>query len=133
LGEVAVEGKSNEITAIPELLKLLDPKGALVTIDAIGCQKALAQQIVDKGGNYLLAVKANQEHLLADSLAKGANTDPKGENADSLAKGANADRPPLAKGENVCPPPLAKGGVGGVFLLNVAQATFFVTWRATPP
>jgi predicted transposase YbfD/YdcC len=66
LGEVAVEGKSNEIKAIPELLKLLDLKGALVTIDAIGCQKAIAQQIVDKGGDYLLAVKANQEHLLDD-------------------------------------------------------------------
>ena len=66
LGEVAVEGKSNEIRAIPELLKLLDLKGALVTIDAIGCQKAIAQQIVDKGGDYLLAVKANQEHLLED-------------------------------------------------------------------
>jgi predicted transposase YbfD/YdcC len=66
LGEVAVEGKSNEIKAIPELLKLLDLKGALVTIDAIGCQKAIAQQIVDKGGDYLLAVKANQEHLLED-------------------------------------------------------------------
>ena len=69
LGEVAVEGKSNEIKAIPELLKLLDLKGALVTIDAIGCQKAIAQQIVDKGGNYLLAVKANQEHLLEDIQA----------------------------------------------------------------
>lgn len=69
LGEVAVEGKSNEIKAIPELLKLLDLKGALVTIDAIGCQKAIAQQIVDKGGHYLLAVKANQEHLLDDIQA----------------------------------------------------------------
>jgi predicted transposase YbfD/YdcC len=66
LGEVAVEGKSNEITAIPELLKLLDLKGTLVTIDAMGCQKAIAQQIVDQGGNYLLAVKGNQEHLLED-------------------------------------------------------------------
>jgi predicted transposase YbfD/YdcC len=66
LGEVAVEGKSNEIKAIPELLKLLDLKGALVTIDAIGCQKAIAQQIVDKGGDYLLAVKGNQENLLDD-------------------------------------------------------------------
>jgi predicted transposase YbfD/YdcC len=69
LGEVAVEGKSNEIKAIPELLKLLDLKGALVTIDAIGCQKAIAQQIKDKGGDYLLAVKANQEHLLEDIQA----------------------------------------------------------------
>lgn len=69
LGEVAVEGKSNEIKAIPELLKLLDLQGALVTIDAIGCQKAIAQQIVDKSGNYLLAVKGNQEHLLEDIQA----------------------------------------------------------------
>lgn len=69
LGEVAVEGKSNEIKAIPVLLQLLDLKGALVTIDAIGCQKAIARQIVDKGGDYLLAVKANQEHLLEDIQA----------------------------------------------------------------
>jgi predicted transposase YbfD/YdcC len=78
LGEVAVEGKSNEITAIPELLKLLDLKGALVTIDAIGCQKAIAQQIVNKGGDYLLAVKANQEHLLDDvqaTVAKALDDD----------------------------------------------------------
>ena len=66
LGEVAVEGKSNEIKAIPELLKLLDLKGTLVTIDAIGCQKGIAKQIVDQGGDYLLAVKGNQEHLLED-------------------------------------------------------------------
>lgn len=69
LGEVAVAGKSNEITAIPELLKLLELKGALVTIDAIGCQKEIAKQIVDKGGNYLLAVKANQPHLFEDVQA----------------------------------------------------------------
>src|SRR5258708_27203942 len=64
MGEVAVEGKSNEIKAIPELLKLLDLNGALVTIDAIGCQKAIAQQIVAKGGDYLLPVKANHNQLL---------------------------------------------------------------------
>jgi predicted transposase YbfD/YdcC len=69
LGEVAVEGKSNEIKAIPELLKLLELKGALVTIDAIGCQKDIVKQIVDKGGNYLVAVKGNQAHLLEDIQA----------------------------------------------------------------
>jgi predicted transposase YbfD/YdcC len=85
LGEVAVDGKSNEIKAIPELLKHLDLKGALVTIDAIGCQKDIVKQIVDKGGNYLIAVKGNQEHLLDDiqatmtkaldgDLAKGETT-----------------------------------------------------------
>jgi predicted transposase YbfD/YdcC len=66
LGQVAVDGKSNEITAIPKLLELLDLKGALVTIDAMGCQKEIAQQIVSSGGDYVLAVKANQERLLDD-------------------------------------------------------------------
>lgn len=66
LGQVAVDGKSNEITAIPRLLELLDLHGALVTIDAIGCQKAIAQKIVAGGGDYVLVVKANQEHLLQD-------------------------------------------------------------------
>jgi predicted transposase YbfD/YdcC len=66
LGQVAVDGKSNEITAIPQLLELLDLKGALVTIDAIGCQKAIAGKIVDKGGDYVLAVKGNQQRLLSD-------------------------------------------------------------------
>jgi predicted transposase YbfD/YdcC len=66
LGQVAVDGKSNEITAIPQLLALLDLEGALVTIDAIGCQKKIAQQIVAGGGDYVLVVKGNQEHLLED-------------------------------------------------------------------
>jgi predicted transposase YbfD/YdcC len=66
LAQVAVDGKSNEITAIPPLLALLDLNGALVTIDAIGCQKAIAKQIVAGGGDYVLIVKGNQEHLLED-------------------------------------------------------------------
>ena len=66
LAQVAVDGKSNEITAIPQLLELLDLSGALVTIDAIGCQKAIAQKIVAGGGDYVLVVKGNQERLLAD-------------------------------------------------------------------
>jgi predicted transposase YbfD/YdcC len=66
LGQVAVEDKSNEITAIPELLELLDVHGALVTIDAMGCQKAIAAKVIDGGGDYVLTVKDNQEHLLAD-------------------------------------------------------------------
>jgi predicted transposase YbfD/YdcC len=67
LAQVAVQDKSNEITAIPELLKLLDLHGALVSIDAIGCQKEIAKQIRDDGGDYLLAVKDNQPTLHADS------------------------------------------------------------------
>jgi predicted transposase YbfD/YdcC len=60
LGQVAVDTKSNEITALPELLKLLDLQDKTVTIDALGCQKEIAQTIVDRGGDYVLAVKANQ-------------------------------------------------------------------------
>ena len=71
LGQVAVDGKSNEITAIPQLLALLDLNGALVTIDAIGCQKAIAKQIVAGGGDYVLVVKGNQERLLEDIQADG--------------------------------------------------------------
>jgi predicted transposase YbfD/YdcC len=66
LGHVAVDGKSNEITAIPKLLELLDLQGALVTIDAIGCQKAIAKQIVAGGGDFVLVVKGNQERLHED-------------------------------------------------------------------
>jgi predicted transposase YbfD/YdcC len=66
LGQVAVNAKSNEITAIPLLLELLDLNGALVTIDAMGCQKAIAQKVVGRGGHYALTVKDNQGHLLED-------------------------------------------------------------------
>jgi predicted transposase YbfD/YdcC len=66
LGQVAVADKSNEITAIPELLYLLDLKGCLVTIDAMGCQKEIATQIVVQEGDYLLATKQNQPHLHED-------------------------------------------------------------------
>lgn len=66
LGQVAVDEKSNEITAIPQLLELLELRGALVTIDAMGCQKEIAQRIVTGGGDYVLAVKDNQPNLLED-------------------------------------------------------------------
>src|SRR3954453_20178833 len=66
LGQVAVDDKSNEITAIPRLLDLLDLSGALVTIDAMGCQKEIAAQIVTGGGDYLLAVKDNHPPLHQD-------------------------------------------------------------------
>jgi predicted transposase YbfD/YdcC len=66
LAGVATEAKSNEITAIPRLLELLDLHGAFVTIDALGCQKEIAAQIRDQGGHYVLAVKENQPHLYED-------------------------------------------------------------------
>jgi predicted transposase YbfD/YdcC len=69
LGQVAVDAKSNEITAMPELLKLLDLHEKIVTTDAMGCQKDIAQTIVAGGGDYLLAVKANQPTLHAEIQA----------------------------------------------------------------
>jgi predicted transposase YbfD/YdcC len=63
LGQVACEEKSNEITAIPELLRLVDIKGSIITIDAMGTQKGIAAQIVDNGADYVLALKGNQETL----------------------------------------------------------------------
>lgn len=69
LGQVATNQKSNEITAIPELLKLLDIKGCLVTTDAMGCQSEIAADIVARGGDYLLAVKGNQGNLYRDIKA----------------------------------------------------------------
>lgn len=64
-GQVAVEDKANEIVAIPRLLALLDLAGAIVTIDAIGCQRAIAAQVIEQGGDYVLSVKENQPTLLA--------------------------------------------------------------------
>jgi predicted transposase YbfD/YdcC len=63
LGQVACAAKSNEITAIPELLRLVDIRGAIITIDAMGTQKAIAEQIIDSGADYVLALKGNQETL----------------------------------------------------------------------
>ena len=62
LGQLNTQKKSNEITTIPFLLDLLKLKGNLVSIDAIGCQKKIAEKIVEKGGDYLLALKKNTKH-----------------------------------------------------------------------
>src|SRR5439155_27219799 len=76
LGQMAVEEKSNEITALPALLKLLLLKGCIVTIDALGCQTAIAQTIIDREADYVLALKENHDtvyhevvHLFADAEA----------------------------------------------------------------
>ena len=78
LGQVKVADKSNEIVAIPKLLDLLAIEGAVVTLDAIGCQRAIAEQIIDKKANYVLALKGNQgtlredvELFVAEQKAKG--------------------------------------------------------------
>ena len=66
LGQRRVDEKSNEITAIPKLLNALELAGTVVTIDAMGCQRDIASRIVEKGANYVLAVKENQGNLLAE-------------------------------------------------------------------
>lgn len=66
LGQVSTDAKSNEITAVPRLLEMLTLKGTIVTTDALNCQRAIAQQIVDQGGDYVLALKGNQASLHED-------------------------------------------------------------------
>ena len=73
MGQLKTPSKSNEITAIPELLKLLAVKGCMVTIDAMGCQTQIAKQIIDQEGDYLLALKRNQKktyHAVDDVLPR---------------------------------------------------------------
>jgi len=69
LGQQKVEDKSNEITAIPKLLEMLEISGCIITMDAIGCQTEIASQIVDQHGDYVLAVKENQANLYEDLAA----------------------------------------------------------------
>ena len=66
LAQRKVDDKSNEITAIPKLLDALELSGTVVTIDAMGCQRSIAEKIVAKKADYILAVKENQGHLLAE-------------------------------------------------------------------
>ena len=78
LGQVRAEDKSNEITAIPKLLEILDVSGCIVTIDAMGCQKDIARMIVDRKADYTLALKKNQRKLyedVAEMFCEGLRTD----------------------------------------------------------
>jgi hypothetical protein len=63
LGQLKTDAKSNEITALPHLLELLELKGCMVTLDAMGWQTGIAEKIIEKGVDYVLAVKGNQGHL----------------------------------------------------------------------
>jgi predicted transposase YbfD/YdcC len=83
LAQIATDAKSNEITAVPRLLEMLRLKGTIVTADALNCQRAIARQIVDQGGDYALALKANQGTLhndvvlfLDDPASKAARAKP---------------------------------------------------------
>ena len=66
LAQIAADSKSNEITAVPKLLEMLTLKGTIVTADALNCQRAIAQQIIDQEGDYALALKGNQATLHQD-------------------------------------------------------------------
>jgi len=66
LGQMKVDGKSNEITAMPALMKLMDIRGSVITADALNCQKEIASQIIEEGGDYILALKGNQQSLHED-------------------------------------------------------------------
>ena len=79
LGQVAVDSKSNEITAIPQLLEMLELKGTIVSIDAMGCQRKIATKIVKGGGDYVLQVKGNQPSLQAAIEVSFAAADAPGE------------------------------------------------------
>jgi hypothetical protein len=123
LGQGAVAAQSNEITAMPELLKLLDLHEKIVTTDALGCQKAIAQTSVTGGGDYILAVKDNQPTLQAEMQAAFAQ-------APSPSSGPPGSRPPTIRGTDArnsarsgrcprttrCPPrsaPCGWGALGG--------------------
>jgi predicted transposase YbfD/YdcC len=89
LGQVACDQKSNEITAIPELLRLVDVAGAIVTIDAMGCQTEIADTIVERGADYVLAVKGNQEGLhkaIVSHFDSLVENDMEGEGLEELSK-----------------------------------------------
>lgn len=91
LGQTAVDEKSNEITAIPRLLELLDLHGAIITIDAMGCQKEIAATIREGGGHYVLPVKGNQDTLEDDLMtafaAESEKADPQINSQTTTEKG----------------------------------------------
>jgi predicted transposase YbfD/YdcC len=75
LGQVKIEGKTNEIPMVPALLRLLDIQGCIVTTDAMSCQKATVAQILAQGGDYVIAVKENQKHLYDDIAGRFAHAE----------------------------------------------------------
>ena len=92
LGQKKVDSKSNEITAVPSLLEALDLKGALITADAISCQKSIASTCIEQGADYLLAVKGNQKTLQKDiqaAVEKHWEQNPKDEPSSLFAEQEN--------------------------------------------
>lgn len=91
LGQVAVANKSNEITAIPKLLDMLAIEGAIVTIDAMGCQRDIARKIIDKKADYILALKGNQGTLRGDVALFVAEQQAKGFNDTAISQDQTID------------------------------------------
>jgi predicted transposase YbfD/YdcC len=85
LGQIAVDQKSNEITAIPKLLRMLEISGAIVTIDAMGCQKEIARTVREREADYLLALKGNHEHLFEEVKAFWARAWARGMTGDGIS------------------------------------------------
>ena len=86
LGQLAVDGKSNEITALPKLFAMLDLRGRVVTIDAMGCQSAIAQDLHERGADYVLTLKENQPSIYTDVERRFAYAEKKGFGVDSEGK-----------------------------------------------
>ena len=105
LAQIATDAKSNEITAVPKLLKMLTLKGSIVTVDALNCQRAIAQQIIDQGGDYAFALKGNQGTLyedvqlfLDDPLTATATNTPRSTPIMAASKPAPSPSPRISTG-----------------------------------
>jgi predicted transposase YbfD/YdcC len=129
LAQVATDEKSNEITAIPELLSLIDIHGAIITIDAMGAQTAIAEKIVDGGGDYVLALKGNQETLheaVIDYLKEQTKTDFRGIGARRMDKVEKKH----GRVERSCPHP---GPLPTNFQSVPGEGIYFPGPKARPP
>ena len=87
LAQIATDAKSNEITAVPKLLEMLSLKRTIVTVDALNCQREIAQKIVDQGGDYVLALKGNQGTLHDDVIRYFDEADSKITTANPVVEG----------------------------------------------
>lgn len=118
LGQRKVDDKSNEITAIPKLLAALALQGTVVTIDGMGCQRAIARQIVEKKADYILAVKENQGHLFGRREGLVPNADGAGYRGTDRLWARARGTPPLRGGKR----PHAFGPRPGVGLVTESGA-----------
>ena len=103
LAQVATDAKSNEITAVPKLLVMLSLKGTIVTAGALNCQRSIAEQIVNQGGNYALALKENQPTLHAGVDVpdeRGSSNDPTRQRAAQFGCATAHGAECLAEGPN---------------------------------